>query len=99
MPLIILFGIAARFLTKYIVTKAMLVLGLGFVTYTGIGSLVDNIETQILSQYSGLPANVWAMASLCGLDVAITIVISAMALSLQIKLITAGAKLLTRMGR
>ena len=99
MPLIILFGIAARFLTKYIVTKAMLVLGLGFVSYTGVDLLVDNIEAQLLSQYSGLPANVWAMASLCGLDVAITIVVSAMALSLQIRLISAGAKMLTRLGR
>ena len=99
MPLVLLLGVAASFLTRYMVTKAMLLLGLGFVTYTGIGALVDNIEAQILANYAGMESTMWAMASLCGLDVSITIVISALALSLQIKLIVAGAKMFTRIGR
>jgi len=99
MPLLIVLGVAARFLVKYIITKTLLVLGLGFVTYLGIDVLVDNIEAQLLSQFGGLPADIWNMASMAGLDVAITIIISAMALSLQIRLISAGAKMLTSIGR
>lgn len=97
--LIILFGGVARVLVKYVITKALLVLGLGFVTYLGIDTLVSNIETQVLSNYGSLSADIWNMVTLCGLDVSVTIILSALALSLQIKVVVAGAKMLTNVGR
>lgn len=99
MPLLIVIGVAARFLLKYMVTKAMLVLGLGFVSYLGVDTMVEQIESYIMTQYSGLPADAYAFASLAGLDVAVTIIISTLLLSMQIKLLSAGTKLLTRVGR
>ena len=97
--LVVMLGIAARFLVKYIVTKTLLLLGLGFVSYLGVSTLVDEFETLILANYGSLESSMWQMASLCGLDVSITIVISALALSMQIKIVVAGAKMLTSIGR
>jgi len=99
MPLVIMLGVAVQYILKYAVTKIMLVLGLGFVTYTGIGSLVDNLETALLNHYGSMSADVWNMATLCGLDVSLTILVSALALSLQIKGMVAGAKILSNIGR
>jgi len=99
MPFLIMLGVAASFLTRYIVTKVMLAVGLGFVTYLGVDTLVDVLETQLLTSYGNLPAYAWQMASLCGLDIAITILVSTLALSMQIKMIVAGAKILTNIGR
>jgi len=99
MSLIIIIGIALRFILKYVVTKMFLVLGLGFVTYTGIGSLVDNLENALLSQYSSLDSDMWNMVSLCGIDVMIMIIFLILTLSLTIKGMVAGAKMLTSLGR
>lgn len=99
MPLVIAIGVACQYIIKYAITKVLLVLGLGFVSYLGVDSLVDNIEAQLMSNYGSLESTMWNMASLCGLDVSITILVSALALSLQIKMIVAGAKFLTRLGR
>jgi len=57
MPFLMMMGVAASFLTRYIVTKVMLATGLGFVTYLGVDTLVDVLEAQLLSSYGSLPNN------------------------------------------
>lgn len=99
MWLVMALGVAARFLTKYIITKALLVLGLGFVSYQGVGALVDNLEAALISEFNTLPGVVYEIAALCGVDVAITIVISTLTVSMTIRGVSAGAKILTTVGR
>jgi len=99
MSLIIILGVALRYVLKYAVTKTLLVLGLGFVTYTGVGSLVDQLETALMNQYGQLTSDLWNVMSLCGIDVVITILISTLTLSMTIKGMVAGAKILTNLGR
>ena len=99
MWLVAILGVAARYLTKYVVTKGMLVLGLGFVTYTGVQTFVDNLETELMAQFNGLPADAFNLAAMCGIDVAITIIISALVMSITIRGISTGARMLTSIGR
>lgn len=99
MPLVVVWiGIAVSILIRYIIVKIMLLVGLAFISYIGIDTLVDNFEVQIMSNYSAMPSIIWQVATLTGLDVAITIMLSALVLVLQIKLLKAGTKMLVRIG-
>jgi hypothetical protein len=99
MWLVAIIGVAIRFLVKYLITKSLLYLGFGFLAYTGIETLMDQLESQVMGAYASLPSMVWQIVSLCGLDVAITIILSALAMVLQVRVLGKAGALLVNLGR
>lgn len=74
------------FLAGPLVIKALVTLGIGIVTFVGVDALVSAALNEIVSRFSGLPAAVAQIAGLLGVDVAITIILSAY----SIRLVLAG---------
>lgn len=51
-------------------------LGIGLVTYVGLGLVYDQIEFYIFSQYAGLPASIAQILNLLGIHSGIKIILS-----------------------
>lgn len=60
-----------------LVTKVLIALGIGMVTYTGADYLVTNAETYILAQLGGVPAKAYAVLKIAGIDEGIRMVFAA----------------------
>lgn len=70
----------ARFLALVVsglVFRALATLGFAYLTYTGIGSLVESIESSVRATFSGLPSEVMAIMGLAKVDVALNIMLTA----------------------
>lgn len=76
MPAIFLFlssivgPLAAKILTS---------LGIGAITYVGITALLASVKTYLLGSVTGMPADVLALFGLIKLDIAVNIMLSAVA--------------------
>lgn len=90
MPIVIAIAIATRWLLKYTITKALLFLGLGYVTYLGIDVVFDQIEAEVMGNFTSMQADVYNLLVLCGVDVYLTLTLSAFTLYLTIKGVSAG---------
>lgn len=75
-----------------LVGRAMLSLGIGFVTYKGIGAGVDLLKQRVIENVQGMPSDVVGLVGFLGIDSAITIIFSAVATALSIRLIGGGLK-------
>ena len=73
-----------------IVFGVLRVLGIGFVSYTGISFAVDAFESYIYARMGDMPANMLDIMNLAGLDVGIKMIIAAWTAHISIKL-TMGA--------
>ena len=62
------------FLLPWIVQKIVVLLGMGVVTYTGAGILVDTLKVFVLEQYESLPANMFKILVMMGVDEAINMI-------------------------
>lgn len=96
MPIVIAIAIAARWLLKYTITKALIFLGLGYVTYLGIDVVFDNAEAAVWASLDGLPAEAFSYVLLVGLDVYVSLVFSAFATGLLVRGISAGTSTMLR---
>ena len=70
------------------VGRALIALSVGYVTYTGISALLGWIKSQVVSYLTGAPANVVAIMGLLRIDVAVSIIFSAMAARLVLQGLT-----------
>lgn len=60
-----------------IVGRAMVALGLGVVTYTGISASLEFLKSQAIANFNSLPPEVYSIVAMLKVGVAINIVISA----------------------
>jgi len=96
MPLVAVIGVALSYLTKFFITKALLALGLGYVSFIGISEVHEWFETQFIFAYNALPPDIYALATLAGLDDAIKIIMSSFATAWGIKTIGAASTAVLR---
>jgi hypothetical protein len=75
--------------------RVLIALGIGYVSYTGISALLDWIKAQVVSYLVGAPATMVAIMGLLKIDVAVSIVFSALAARLVLQGLTSDK--LTRM--
>lgn len=68
--------------------RALIALGIGYVSYTGISALLGWIKGQVISHLVGAPANVVAIMGLLKIDVAVSIIFSAFAARLVLQGLT-----------
>lgn len=77
------------------VGRVLLALGIGYVTFTGVGTLGDWLMTQIQTAMGGLPADIASFLSWLWVDKAITMVFSAFVAALAFRL--GGSDTITQM--
>jgi len=93
MPVLVaIFGVAIKYLAAYAVARIFLALGLSYVVYQGMDTLMTNAQANITSQFGALGGSIYQIAAMCGVDVAITILFSAIAVKLLINGFSGGAK-------
>jgi hypothetical protein len=86
-----LIGIALSLLTKYFITKALLALGLGFVTYAGINQIHEWFEAEFILAYTSMPSDLYAIATIAGVDDAIKIILTSVATAWSIRTVGGAA--------
>ena len=77
---VLFFPLLAKFLAMVVaalVFRALAAIGFGYLSYVGIGSLVDSAGGYIRSLFAELPSQVLAIMGLGKVDIAINIVLSA----------------------
>lgn len=74
-PIIAAAGGALAFLAVPIITRILLSLGIGVVSFIGISIVFDFAIAQLVSSFNGLPAKAVAMAAIMKVDVAANIII------------------------
>lgn len=75
----------ALFVIVPLATRLLTALGVGFVTYQGVGAVFDELETKIFAQFSGMPETAYQILVLAGFDHALNIILSAMSAALVLK--------------
>lgn len=73
-----------------LVGRVVIALGIGFVTYTGITISITAMRDSVIASMQGLPADAVSLASYLWIDKALTVLFSAVTISLTMKL-TEGA--------
>lgn len=68
--------------------KGLTILGIGFVSYTGGEAFVSAADNFLLSSFTGMPANMLAIAQKAGFQDGLQIIISAYTAYMSIKLVT-----------
>ena len=77
MPLLALLATFLGSIVSGLVFRALASLGFAYVSYVGIGQLVDTVDGYIKGLFNGIPAPVAAILGMAKVDVAINIVIAA----------------------
>ena len=71
-----------------IVGRVLIALGIGYVSYTGINALLTLIKSQVVSYLVGAPGTVVSIMGLLKIDVAVSIIFSALAARLVLQGLT-----------
>ena len=71
-----------------IVGRVQIALGIGYASYTGINALLNLIKSQVVSYLVGAPGTVVAIMGLFKIDVAVSIIFSALAARLVLQGLT-----------
>lgn len=85
------FWIYLKYLIPFLLYELFKVLGLGFVSYTGINIIFDNVRDLIVANFGRLSADVLAILSIAQVDVAINIMLSAVIVKFTITKLHGGA--------
>lgn len=72
--------------------RVLLALGIGFVTYKGVDVAVTTVKQNVISSVGGLPAQALNLFGYLWLDKALTIIFSAVAVSLSMRLLGGSVK-------
>jgi hypothetical protein len=70
-----------------VVKRVMIALGIAIVSFTGGDLVMDQLTTWIMNRYDGLPVTMLEILNILGLQTGITMLLTAMAVSLSIKAI------------
>ena len=89
--LVVVIGYAIKMLAGYLVVRLLTAAGVGYVIYEGIGTLFDNIESQVKGTYLGMSGDILAIATMAGADVAISVLLSAVSIRFLLSGMVAGA--------
>jgi maltodextrin utilization protein YvdJ len=81
-----------------IVKKILVGLGIGAITYTGINAVLDAAKAELMANMSGLPSEIAALLGIAKFDIAINIVLSAVATRLLISGVSKVAGSKTKLG-
>lgn len=79
-PAVLLFPLVARFLALVVsglVFRALASLGFAYVTYVGLGGLVDTVKAHVVTLFGSLPPSVAQILGMAKIDIAINIIVSA----------------------
>jgi hypothetical protein len=74
------------------VGRAMLALGVGTVTYTGITFAIDSFRNTVISSISGLPADALGLVGYLWMDKMLTIIFSGVTVALTMRAIGGSVK-------
>lgn len=72
--------------------RAIIALGIGFVTYKGIDLSIDAIKSSVMSGVRGLPADALNLVGYLYLDKAITVVMSAFVIAFAMRSLSGSVK-------
>lgn len=75
-----------------LVGRAVLALGIGFVTYQGIDLAIGSLKANVISGFSGLSADMVGLIAWLYLDKALTIIFSAVATALAMRMLAGSVK-------
>jgi hypothetical protein len=75
---------ALSWAVRGLVARVLVHLGLGVVTYVGMGVLIGKFSTFITQQIGGLPADVFAVTQLLGVTTMVNMVITAVTVKLTL---------------
>lgn len=78
--------------TASLVGRAILALGIGFVTYSGITFAIDSMKNNVMNSVSGLSADALGLLGYLWIDKGITIMFSAVAASIAMRGISGSVK-------
>lgn len=99
MPAILMmFGASIKYLMAYAITRFLLAIGLSYVIYQGMDTLIQNVESEIMSNFSALGVTLYEFLLLAGADVAFSIVFSAISIRLLLVGFSGGVKSGLRFG-
>lgn len=62
-----------------IVKRVLAALGVGWVTFTALTSLVDQVKSSVLSSWGAIPADILAIATMSGFGTALGVILGAFA--------------------
>lgn len=72
--------------------RAMIALGIGFVTYKGIDLAIDSLKAQVVTSIRGVPGDALSLIGYLWLDKALTVVFSGIVVVLSMKAIGGSVK-------
>lgn len=75
-----------------LIGRAILALGIGFVTYTGITVAINGMKEAVISGVSGIPGDAASLIGFLWLDKGISVIFSAVAASLALRAIGGSVK-------
>lgn len=78
-----------------VVGRVLLGLGIGFVTYSGLGASIDWLKTSIQNSFAGMPADTLSFLAWLWVDKAISLLFSAYTVAMTFKL--AGSTVMRKM--
>ena len=65
------------FALPWLIDRGLKLLGIGLVAYFGVGALVDQFEGYVMTQFDSLPADIFALLVLAGVDDFIAMIFAA----------------------
>jgi hypothetical protein len=77
MPLLPILATFLGSIVSGLVFRALASLGFAYMSYVGIGQLIDSVDGYIKGLFSGIPPSVAAVMGMAKIDVAINIMIAA----------------------
>jgi len=75
-----------------LISRAIIALGVGFVTYQGITVAIDAVKNRVMTDISAMPADMAGLLGYLWFDKALTLIFSAFAAALAMKAITGSVK-------
>lgn len=94
--MMLLRGLAASAFVREVVVRITAALGIGVVTYTAVGPLMDQAEAAIISNFGGMSSSMLGVLALGRVDDAISVVISGCVVRLGMMGMTAAGSISRR---
>jgi hypothetical protein len=86
-----LVGALASMMASF-VGRAILALGIGFVTYNGVTFLLNNLKNQVINSIGGLAGDALSLIGFFSLDKGISIIFSAYTIVITMRLVNGSMK-------
>ena len=75
-----------------LIGRAVIALGIGYVTYKGLDVMIGALRDNVVAQVSGLSGQALQFVSFLYVDKALSMIMSAVVISLSMRLISGGVK-------